>query len=401
MDDFCIIGGGIVGLATALTLLERCPGAGLVLIEKENDVARHQTGHNSGVIHSGVYYAPGSLKAKLCKAGAAATVEFCQRHGVAHEICGKHIVATDAAELARMERLSERAAANGVACERIDAAELRRREPNIASLAALFVPSTGIVDYPAMCRAMARRIGEFGGRIALGAAVTGISESGRGITVRAGEAEWSARQLVACAGLQADRFARMGGIAPDFRIVPFRGEYYRLRPEKSGIAKTLIYPVPDPALPFLGIHLTRMIDGGMTVGPNAVLSFAREGYARFSFDPRDAAANISFPGFWKLLGANWRPGLAEMRNSLFRRAYLEACRKYCPSLEPNDLLPEPAGIRAQAVMRSGAMAEDFLIRRTERSIHICNAPSPAATSALPIARMIAEMALEQRATSSR
>lgn len=396
MEDFCIIGGGIVGLATALTLLERLPGAELVLVEKEASLARHQTGHNSGVIHSGIYYAPGSLKAKLCKAGAAATVAFCREHGIAHEICGKMIVATNEIEMARMGTLAERAVENGIAFERLDATELHRREPNIAGLGALFVPSTGIVNYPAMCRAMADRITRLGGRIELGRKVTAIHEDTQGVTVQTEHESYKACQLVACAGLQADRIARLGGIEPDFQIVPFRGEYYRLPPERAGLATTLIYPVPDPDLPFLGIHLTRMIDGGMTLGPNAVLGFAREGYPKFSFNFDDVATYMAFPGFWKVIGANLKSGLMEMRNSLFRSGYLDMCRKYCPSLEPSDMQPEEAGIRAQAVMRDGAIVHDFLIRETARSVHVCNAPSPAATSALPIGGMIADRVLDQR-----
>ena len=397
MDDFCIIGGGIVGLASALALLERRPGTGLVLLEKESGVARHQTGHNSGVIHSGIYYTPGSLKAQLCKAGAAATVAFAREHGVAHDICGKLIVATDALELARLADLQARADINGIACEAIDAAELARREPMIAGLGALWIPSTGIVDYPALCRAMAARIIALGGRIETRAIVSAIREEPDGVTVSSGERSWRARQLVACAGLQADRVARLGGIATDFRIVPFRGEYYRLPSEKSQIAKALIYPVPDPELPFLGVHLTRTVDGAMTVGPNAVLGLAREGYEKGAFDKADAADILGFPGFWRLARAQWRSGLLELRGSLSRRAYLARCRKYCPSLSLADLRPEPAGIRAQAVLRDGTMMHDFLIRETARSVHVCNAPSPAATSALPIGAMIADKVLAQQA----
>ena len=397
MDDFCIIGGGIVGLASALALLERRPGAALVVLEKESGVARHQTGHNSGVIHSGIYYTPGSLKAQLCKAGAAATVAFAQEHGVAHELCGKLIVATNALELARLADLHARAAINGIACEAIDAGELARREPAIAGLGALWIPSTGIVDYPALCRAMAARIVALGGRIETRAQVSAIRETGSFVEIRATDRVWTARQLVACAGLQADRVARLGGIEIDFCIVPFRGEYYRLPPEKAGIAKALIYPVPDPALPFLGVHLTRTVDGGMTVGPNAVLGLAREGYEKGAVDRRDLADIVNFPGFWRLARAQWRSGLAELRGSLSRRAYLARCRKYCPTLELADLRPEPAGIRAQAVLRDGTMVHDFLIRETGRSVHVCNAPSPAATSALPIGAMIADQVLAQRA----
>ena len=397
MDDFCIIGGGIVGLASALALLERRPGAGLVLLEKASGVARHQTGHNSGVIHSGIYYTPGSLKAQLCKAGAAATVAFARQHGVAHDVRGKLIVATNALERARLADLQVRAEINGIACETIDAAELARREPAIAGLGALWIPSTGIVDYAALCRAMAARLVALGGRIETRAHVSAIREEPAGVTVVAGERAWQVRQLVACTGLQADRVARLGGIETDFRIVPFRGEYYRLPPEKAQIAKALIYPLPDPALPFLGIHLTRTVDGGMIVGPNAVLGLAREGYEKGAIDARDLADIAGFPGFWRLARAQWRSGLSELHGSLSRRAYLARARKYCPSLGLADLQPAPAGIRAQAVLRDGSMVHDFLIRETARSVHVCNAPSPAATSALPIGAMIADKVLAQQA----
>lgn len=395
--DFLIIGGGIVGLASALALLERCPGAGLVVLEKETGLARHQTGHNSGVIHSGIYYTPGSLKARLCREGAAETVAFAQAHGVAHEVCGKLIVATNARELARMADLAERAQVNGIACEVIDAAELARREPAITGLGAIWVPSTGIVDYPAMGEAIAARIVALGGRIETGVRVEVIREGAAGIEIAGAGRRWRARQAVACAGLQADRVALMAGVDVDFRVVPFRGEYFRLPPEKGDLTKALIYPVPDPALPFLGVHLTRMARGGMTVGPNAVLGLSREGYPRGSVDLADLADFAAFPGFWRLAAAHWRAGLSEMRSSLSRRAYLALCRKYCPSLELDDLQPEPAGIRAQAVLRDGTMVHDFLIEQTARSLHVCNAPSPAATSALPIGREIAGRVLAQRA----
>lgn len=398
MDDFGIIGGGIVGLASALALLEACPGAGLVLLEKEAGLARHQTGHNSGVIHSGIYYAPGSLKARLCREGAAETVAFAQEHGIAHDVCGKLIVATDARELARMADLAERAMVNDIACEVIDAVELARREPAITGLGAIWVPSTGIVDYPAMCEALARRIVALGGRIETGVRVEAICEEGGGVEISGSGRNWRARQLVACAGLQADRVARLAGLDVDFRVVPFRGEYFRLPKEKADLTRALIYPVPDPALPFLGVHLTRMARGGMTVGPNAVLGLSREGYPRGSVDVADVADFAGFPGFWKLAAAHRRSGLAEMRSSLSRRAYLALCRKYCPSLELDDLRPEPAGIRAQAVLRDGTLVHDFLIEQTARTLHVCNAPSPAATSALPIGREIAGRVLAQRET---
>lgn len=392
--EFCVVGGGIVGLAVARALLARRPGASLVLLEKEERIARHQTGHNSGVIHSGIYYAPGSLKARLCAAGAEATKAYCAARNVPFEVCGKLLVATDAAEEGRMDALHARARENGVAVERLDAASLAEREPHVSGRAALLVPATGIVDYPAMCEAMAADIREAGGEIRTRSAVAAIAEDGDDVTVSTGGEAVSARRLVVCAGLQSDRLSAMAGLAPDFRIVPFRGEYYRLAPRWSGRFRHLIYPIPDPGLPFLGIHLTRMIDGGVTVGPNAVLGMAREGYPRLSLSPRDVASYAAFPGFWRMLGANLGPAWSELRRSASKRLYLEACRKYCPALKMDDLEPMEAGIRAQAVMRDGALQHDFLFLDTERCIFVCNAPSPAATSALPIAEGIADRLLD-------
>lgn len=388
--DLCIIGGGIVGLAAATKFRETYPGASILVLEKESGVGRHQTGHNSGVIHSGIYYAPGSFRAELCRKGAAETVAFCQAHAIPHEICGKLLVATNAAELARMDALFQRAHENKVEADRLDAAELHRREPNISGLGALFVPSTGIVDYAQICEAMAQDLRNAGGQIELGAEVTGIAEAVEYVTVTAGGREWKARHLIVCGGLQADRLARLAGLPADFQIVPFRGEYYRLPPSKNGIVKALIYPVPDPALPFLGIHLTRMIDGGVSLGPNAVLGWSREGYPKFSFSPGDAAAFLRFPGFWRLIAKHVGSGVAELRNSLSKARYLAECRKYCPSLQLADLTPYRAGIRAQAVLRDGTLVHDFIFEETPRMLHVCNAPSPAATSALPIGAMIVE-----------
>ncbi len=396
MYDFCVIGGGIVGLATATSLLDAFPGCDLVVVEKESDVGRHQTGHNSGVIHAGIYYAPGSLKARLCREGAAATKAFCTEHGIPFETCGKLLVATTPLEVQRMDDLQARAAVNGIECERLDAAELVEREPNITGLGALFVPSTGIVDYRLVCTALRQQVVDKGGAVETDAKVDLIAETGSWVEVRAGARSWTAQQVVACAGLQADRIARLAGIDTEFQIVPFRGEYYRLPPSKSDVVRSLIYPIPDPDLPFLGIHLTRMIDGSVTVGPNAVLGFAREGYRKGSISGRDIATFAAFPGFWKVIRQNFRSGAREMRNSLWRRGYLEECRKYCPSLTLEDLLPYEAGIRAQAVRRDGTLEHDFLFAETTRTLHVCNAPSPAATSALPIGRMITERAAEQR-----
>ncbi len=388
--DYCVIGGGIVGIATALALSEAQPGSSLVILEKEDGLARHQTGHNSGVIHSGIYYAPGSLKAELCRRGALATKTFCRQHGIPFEVCGKLLVATNPLEEQRMDALFERAGKNRIEVERLDASELKRREPNIVGAGALFVPSTGIVDYKLVCETMGRIVSSSGAKIELGVKVTGIRETAEEVTISAGERKWSAKQLIVCAGLQSDRLAKLAGIETGHQIVPFRGEYYRLPPNRNDIVRHLIYPIPDPDLPFLGVHLTRMIDGGVTVGPNAVLGFAREGYPKFSFSISDVAEYCAFPGFWKTIAAHLKSGLIEMRNSLWKPGYLDQCRKYCPSLTLADLLPEKAGIRAQAVLRDGALVHDFLFFQTDRMLHVCNAPSPAATSAIPIGEMIAE-----------
>jgi len=344
------------------------------------------------VIHSGIYYAPGSLKADLCKRGERATKEFCTEHGIPFITCGKTLVATSSLELERMAALAERAVQNGIEVEHLDAAELRRREPNIAGLGALFVPATAIVDYRQVCAAMARVIQSLGGEIVLGARVTAIEETADQVTVRAGGRTVRAGHLIACAGLQSDRIARLAGLTATHQIIPFRGEYYRLPSEKNGIIRSLIYPIPDPELPFLGIHLTRMIDGGVTVGPNAVLGFAREGYRKLSVDVGDVAQYLFFPGLWKVLARYRKSVRAELAGSLFKSAYLKECRKYCPCLESSDLLPYEAGIRAQAVTRDGTLVHDFLFLESPRTLHVCNAPSPAATSAIPIGQLIAERA---------
>ncbi|BFO03232.1 L-2-hydroxyglutarate oxidase LhgO [Pseudomonas putida] len=394
--DYCIIGGGIVGLATAMALLEQRPGASLLILEKETSLGLHQTGHNSGVIHAGIYYAPGSLKADLCKRGAQATKDFCTEHGIAFEVCGKLLVASNDLEMQRMHALYERSQQNGLKVERLDAAELKRREPNIVGKGALFLDATGIVDYKQVCDAMARVIQKAGGHVRLATTVRAIQEQGDYVEVSSDSQSWRARQLVACAGLQSDRLARLAGVKIDHQIIPFRGEYYRLPASKNQIVNHLIYPIPDPDLPFLGVHLTRMIDGSVTVGPNAVLGLGRENYRKFSVNWRDVAEYARFPGFWKTIWNNLGSGTTEMKNSLFKRGYLEQCRKYCPQLEVEDLLPYEAGIRAQAVMRDGTLVHDFLFAETPRMVHVCNAPSPAATSAIPIGQMIAAKILKAR-----
>jgi L-2-hydroxyglutarate oxidase len=393
--DFCVIGGGIVGLSTAMQLLQMQPGASLVLLDKEMNLGLHQTGHNSGVIHAGVYYAPGSLKAELCKRGAQATKEFCTEHSVRFDVCGKMLVASTTAELHRMEALYERSGQNGLNVERVNAAELRNREPNIVGMGGLFVDSTGIVDYLEVCHAMAGVIRASGGEILLGQRITHIKESGDRVGVSSDEQSWEAKKLVVCGGLQSDRLARLAGLEIDHQIVPFRGEYFRLPPAMNDLVKHLIYPVPDPDLPFLGIHLTRMIDGSVTVGPNAVLSLSRENYRKFAATAEDVFEFARFPGFWKTVASNLRSGLNEAKNSIFKQGYLRQCQKYCPSLTLDDLQPIEAGIRAQAVMRNGTLVHDFLFLQTPRMLHVCNAPSPAATSAIPIGEMISKRVLEK------
>jgi L-2-hydroxyglutarate oxidase len=391
--DFCVIGGGIVGLATAMELLKRRPGSSLVLLEKEDGLARHQTGHNSGVIHAGIYYLPGSLKAKLCRRGEVATKNFSEQHSIPYEVCGKILAATNALEFQRLGALFERAQQNGISVERLSAEELQRREPNIVGIGGLLVKSTGIVDYRRVAEAMSAVVQSAGGEVRFGIKVTAIRETADVVNIRAGDQQWTAKQLIACAGLQSDRLAKIAGLSVNYQIVPFRGEYYRLPAALNGLVRHLIYPIPNPELPFLGIHLTRMIDGGVTVGPNAVLGFAREGYPKFSFNLRDVEEYALFPGFWKTIASNLVSGLIEMRNSLWKRWYLGECRKYCPSLTIEDLLPEKAGIRAQAVMLDGTLVHDFLFAQTDRMLHVCNAPSPAATSAIPIAEVIADRCL--------
>jgi L-2-hydroxyglutarate oxidase len=379
-----------------MALLEQRPGASLLILEKETSLGRHQTGHNSGVIHAGIYYAPGSLKAELCKRGAQATKDFCSEHGIAFEVCGKLLVASNDLEVQRMQALYERSQQNGLKVERLDAAALAEREPNIVGKGALFLDATGIVDYTQVCNAMAKVIRQAGGEVHLSTRVNAIQEYPDHVAIATDSHTWRARQLVACAGLQSDRLARLAGVKIDHQIIPFRGEYYRLPASKNQIVNHLIYPIPDPELPFLGVHLTRMIDGSVTVGPNAVLGFGRENYRKFSVNWRDVAEYASFPGFWKTIWFFHDSGTTEMKNSLFKRGYLEQCRKYCPSLQVEDLLPYEAGIRAQAVMRNGALVHDFLFAETPRMVHVCNAPSPAATSAIPIGQMIAEKILKAR-----
>jgi len=394
MYDYAVIGGGIVGVSTAMQLLQLRPGSSLVVLEKESTLGKHQTGHNSGVVHAGVYYAPGSLKARFCKEGAVATARFCEENNIPFDRSGKLIVATDESEIGALRALAARCGENGIPIEMLDASELKRREPHIRAVTGFLVPATGITDYVAVVNAMGNKITASGGEICFNSSVVNIRERSEGVDVITNSAEIRARFVIVCAGIQADRMARMCGIEADFRMVPFRGEYYRLPASKDNLVRRLIYPVPDPDLPFLGVHLTRMIGGYVTVGPNAVLGMAREGYPRFSFNQRDMLEIISFPGFWTMARQHFGFGVKEMWNALYRRGYLAVCQRYCPELKLDDLEPYPAGIRAQAIMKDGTLVHDFLIRQTKRTLHVCNAPSPAATSAIPIGRHIVNLVLD-------
>ena len=387
--DYVVIGGGIVGVSTAWQLQQEFPDRTILLLEKENELAFHQTGHNSGVIHSGIYYEPGSLKADFCKAGLLATIDFCNAHGIPFEQCGKLLVATNELENSRLNALLKRAGQNQIEVELLDADALRTLEPRVEGIGALLVPSTGIVDYRQVSEHMARLFRDLGGNIRLGEEVTGLSETDESIKIGTAAGKlFQARYLVSCSGLMADRVARMLDIDIDFQVIPYRGEYYRLPADKTDIVSHLIYPVPDPDLPFLGVHLTRMIDGSVTVGPNAVQGWKREGYGAINVNLKDVLAMAGFPGFWRVAGRNFRTGIAETRDSLWKPGYLKRVRKYCPSIELKDLLPYPAGIRAQAVSRDGTLIHDFLFAETKRSLHVCNAPSPAATAAIPIGQHI-------------
>ncbi|MDF3131392.1 L-2-hydroxyglutarate oxidase [Pseudomonas extremaustralis] len=395
MFDFVIIGGGIVGMSTAMQMAAEYPDAKILLLEKESSPAQHQTGHNSGVIHAGVYYTPGSLKAKFCLEGNRATKDFCDQHGIRYDACGKMLVATNNVEMERMKALWERTEANGLEREWLSAAELREREPNIVGLGGIFVPSSGIVNYAEVTRNMAAAFTKAGGVIHYNSEVTALDERADEVVVTTSTGVYQARFLISCSGLMADRIVRMLGLEPEFQICPFRGEYYLLPKQHNQIVNHLIYPIPDPSMPFLGVHLTRMIDGTVTVGPNAVLALKREGYKKTDFSLADMFEMFTSLGVLKVLKANLKPGLIEMRNSLFKGGYLQQVQKYCPSINKDDLTPYPAGVRAQAVSNSGKLIDDFLFVNTNRSVNVCNAPSPAATSAIPIGAYIVSKVKEQ------
>ncbi|MCW2771035.1 MAG: oxidoreductase [Aeromicrobium sp.] len=383
-----VIGAGIVGLATANELSAR--GHHVTVVDKETHVAAHQTGHNSGVIHSGLYYAPGSLKATMGTAGAGSMLEFARRHGVTVDRCGKLVVATHDSQLPALQELLRRGAANGVPCRRVDASEAREIEPHVECRAGAHVESTAVVDYVGVCRALADLVVESGGDLLLGHEVEEIVPSSTGVVVRTSAGVLSADHLVNCAGLHSDRIARMAGVDPQVRIVPFRGEYFELTPQATHLVRGLVYPVPDPDLPFLGVHLTRMFDGTVHAGPNAVLALAREGYTWGTVRPRDVADALRWPGTWRLGRQWWRTGVQEVARSVSRRRFLKSLQTLVPELTLSDIVPTHAGVRAQAIDRSGAMVDDFLLRRGPRQLHVLNAPSPAATAALEIARHLAD-----------
>jgi L-2-hydroxyglutarate oxidase len=389
MYDFAIIGGGIVGLSTAMAIGQRSPQSRILVLEKESQWAFHQTGNNSGVIHSGVYYKPGSFKAKFCRDGARSMVEFCQQHQVPYEVCGKVIVATEDKELPLLENLYQRGLQNGIQVAKMTAEEVREIEPHVNCLAGIRVFSTGITDYQQVCRKYVELIGLQGGDLRLNTKVLQILDTAEGKVLETTQGTFTAKFLVNCAGLYSDRVAKLDQVNPGAKIVPFRGEYYELVPEKRHLVNTLIYPVPNPAFPFLGVHFTKMIDGSVHAGPNAVLSLKREGYKKTDFDLKDFAEVMTYPAFWKLASRFADEGIKEMIRSFSKAVFVRSLQRLIPSVQMADIVPTHAGVRAQALMDNGDLVDDFLILNRENSIHVCNAPSPAATASLEIGRAIA------------
>jgi L-2-hydroxyglutarate oxidase LhgO len=393
--DLVIVGGGIVGLATAFQAIRAQPRIRLAVLEKEAAIARHQSGHNSGVIHSGIYYKPGSLKAKNCVAGAAQMAEFCREHSIPYEICGKVVVATDESERAGLDELKRRGAANGVpGLVMFGPDQLREIEPHCTGVAALYVPGTGITDYQQVAQKYAELIQQGGAQILTGCAVQGIVNRDGELVMETTRGSVQAARMINCAGLHSDRIIRLAGEEPALRIVPFRGEYYEIVPKRRRLVRNLIYPVADPRFPFLGVHFTRRITGGIEAGPNAVLAFKREGYRKTDFNVRDAIETAVFPGFWRMAAKYWRSGIGEYYRSLNKQAFTRALQKLVPEIQASDLEPAGAGVRAQALDRNGRLLDDFVIVRSKRIIHVCNVPSPAATASLVIGKQIVEMAKE-------
>ena len=394
--DVVIVGGGIVGLASGLKLQIRYPDLRLILIEAESVVGSHQSGHNSGVLHSGIYYKPGSKKATCCRTGKQEMEEFCTEHSIAWDRCGKVVVATSEAELNRLDNIAERASLNGVQCERINSDQLRELEPAAAGISALHVPETGIVNYREVCMKMAEILVQGGASIELDFELAGIQNVGSGLEIqgKAGQ-NIQAKRLINCGGLQSDRICKMAGINTDLKVVPFRGEYYELAPRSRNLCRNLIYPVPDPSFPFLGVHFTRMINGGVECGPNAVLALARDGYSWRDISLHDLTETLAFNGFRKLAARHWRMGVGEMHRSISKQAFVAALQKLIPSIKSSDLVSGRAGVRAQLVTPSGELVDDFLFEVSEHSIHVLNAPSPAATASLAIANHIVDRFTEQ------
>ncbi|ARV57711.1 hydroxyglutarate oxidase [Nostocales cyanobacterium HT-58-2] len=395
MYDFAIIGGGIVGLSTGMALGQRYPNSRILILEKESNWAFHQTGNNSGVIHSGIYYKPGSFKAKFCRDGCRSMVEFCQENGIEHEVCGKVIVATDEKELPRLENLYKRGLENGISVKRITPEEVKEIEPHVRCVGGIFVSSTGIVNYKQVCLKYAEIIKQQGGELRLNTKVEKIVSSGQHQVLETNNGTFETRFVINCAGLHSDRVAKMGKADPKAKIVPFRGEYYELTPEKRYLVKGLIYPVPNPDFPFLGVHFTRMIDKSVHAGPNAVLSLKREGYNKTDFNLGDFAEVMTYPGFWKLAAKHADEGIQEIIRSFSKAAFTRSLQKLIPEVQQEDLVPTHAGVRAQALMNDGKLVDDFLIIQGQNSVHVCNAPSPAATSSIEIGKAIVAQIPEQ------
>jgi len=391
--DLAVVGGGILGLAVARELALRHPRASVCVLERESDIATHQTARNSGVIHAGVYYAPGSLKAHLCVEGARELYDYCQARGIASERCGKVIVATNDSELSRLEELWRRANANGVpGIRRLDSASIEDLEPHARGIAGLHSPSTGVCDFAAVARAYAQDLRRAGGLIACGCEVRRVALAGRSLRLGHSRGTTAVAHAVFCAGAWSDRLALSAGADPDPRIIPFRGAYLRLRPERRSLVRALIYPVPDPSLPFLGVHLTRQLGGEVLIGPTALIAGARDAYSLRTVRRRDLLETLTWPGTWRMLSSWWRTGANELRHAALRSAFVRAAARYVPDLRPQDVEPSFAGVRAQALGRDGRLLDDFVFSRTERALHVRNAPSPAATSSLAIARHVAERA---------
>lgn len=388
--DVAIIGGGIVGLATAYRLQERFPGKEVVVLEKEREVAQHQTGHNSGVLHSGIYYKPGSLRATNCREGKQAMQDFCDKEDIPYDLCGKVIVAISNDEIPRLEKIFERGQANGVNCHMIDADRLKEIEPHSAGIRAIHVPEAGIVDYRQVCERLALRITEAGGKIMTSAKVTGMFRRDSRMVVQSTAGELETKLVVNCAGLFSDRVAWLSGQRPDAQIVPFRGEYFELKPSVHHLCRGLIYPVPDPNFPFLGVHFTRMIHGGVECGPNAVFAFKREGYYKTSFNLMDTLESLTYPGFLRMAMRHWRMGLHELWRSFSKDAFVTALQRLVPEIRSEHLVSAPAGVRAQALSRDGNLVEDFLIVENDLVVNVCNAPSPAATASLNVGKLVVD-----------